>query len=131
MQYSTKRIDKALESGELKKKIATQRELVTVNLEWLKEAIQGHRHERLIRTYLNLQGNYSSIADGLLAVEGDIYEAKRHYELAAQASAQAYQLVRAGFSHQMREGAGHTTSKRITSIIPRQRFWQMILSWHF
>lgn len=112
MQYSTKRIDKALESGELKKKIATQQELVTVNLEWLKEAIQRHRHERLIRTYLNLQGNYSSIADGLLSVEGDIYEAKRYYELAAQASAQAYQLVRAGFSHQMREGAGPYNFKK-------------------
>ncbi len=112
MQYSTKRIDKELEGEYFKKKITIEQELVDMNLERLETAIQEHKHDQLIGYCLSIRGHYFSIADWLLATETKNSEVKRYYYLAAQASGQAYRLVRAGFPHQMRERAGPYNFKK-------------------
>lgn len=112
MQYSTKRIDKELESEHFKNLVAIKHELSDMSLERLEAAIQENKHDQLIRYCLDLRSNYFSVADWLLATEIDYAEAKRYYYLAAQVSFQAYQLVRAGFPHHMREGAGPYNFKK-------------------
>ena len=112
LQYSTKRIDKELEQENVANMLAIYQKSLDSSLCWLEKSIQEHKHDRLIEECLSLRNCHFPIADWLFAAGEEHSKVKRHYYLAALASAQAYRLVRAGFPHQMREWAGPYNFKR-------------------